>query len=119
MEAKYAWVKTSYRSGQLEFFNPAFSSIEAVNKDKMTYYEKAKEWADRIIRTYENSIENNQNKLNTMSNEKISGQRRVKQRIEHIKKCLKSFQEGLDDPITLVDKYISNANFQYIKFDLV
>lgn len=115
METKYVWVKTSHRSGQLEFFNPAFSSIEAVNEDKMTYYEKAKEWADRVIQTYENSIEYNQNKLNTMS----SGQRRVRQKIEHAKKSLKIFQEGLDNPITLIDRYLGQANFQYVKFDLV
>ena len=117
MEAKYVWIK--FNSEQVEFFSPAFSSIEAMNKDKMTYYEKAKAWAENIIRTYETSIENNQNKLSMIIEEDTEGQRRVKQRITHLKKCLKSFQEGLNDPITLVDRYLSNTSFQYIKFDLV
>lgn len=117
--AEYAWVKTSHRSGQLEIFNPVFSSIEAVNEDKMTYYDEAKKWADNIIRTYETAIKNNQNKLDMLSNEKLSGQRRFRQKIEHLKKCVRIFQEGLDNPLELIDRYLSQKNFQYIKFDLV
>lgn len=117
--AGHVWIKASYRSGQLEIFSPVFSSIEAVNEDKMTYYDEARKWADNIINTYETAIKNNQNRLDMLSNEKLSGQRRFRQKIEHLKKCVRIFQEGLDNPLELIDRYLSQSNFQYIKSDLV
>ncbi len=117
--AGYVWIKISHRSEQLEIFNPVFSSTEAVNEDKMTYYDEARKWADNIIGTYETAIKNNQNKLDMLSNEKLSGQRRFRQKIEHLKKCVRIFQEGLDNSLELIDRYLSQKNFQYIKYDLV